>query len=902
MNEIETIIGTNETEKLPNNSSDVNISMDNLYPALIQCFTCIIVGYFAGRLNIISNTEAKGLGTFVGNFALPSLIFLSLSELNWTAVNWTFLLSIFISKAIVFFSVIIISLLVIRPINLGKSGLLAIFSTQSNDFAIGYGLIYALYGTSHPEYASYIYLLAPISLALLNPIGYILLEITKIKQKNETANNTIVRCPQSHDNSNNSNVQRKLGAVLNTMKNIFFNPVLLMTLLGVFGGIIFPNSLPLALLSVLKVFGNSFSGTALFLLGIRMVGKAKTFQKGGFILPGILIIVKLLVLPIITRQTVNLMNAGVNFTDTTDLSTFGFLYGTFPAAPGVFVIASQYNQDIDLIGSSMILSTFVSAPLMFISAKMIAIHNLNPSDYMIELDKFALDISIFSIVAAIFVVLQLLISKKIKRMPYRITTCLVISQFIECIGVILWSMLGQNTGWRMVLQFCFFTIGAYSSRLWTAIYAVCLLFMECRSLCFVLKLWPAFVLIGWGIPTILVSILLIFDPDKNISEKRNPSFQYGNAQAAISVFILVMCFIVIVGCLVLHQRHKRIQEKYLSLVRDVVSDSELESPLTTASTSNLLGNAVNTKIPHIRSSVNIQQMNFNKHNLDTESSDDEIRENQKTLHVNTCCKSSTFEDNCSIQNNSHGVVDIEDLIPNDETTIVSEKNLCPSQYNCAGISRQNCKSIIKNYKEQNREGLEPLEDDSNTETIETMKHIVLLILLLCSMFVGLSISIWTLVMEGMSGIYVEITFLDAFLNFGQTLMVFAVFITDTGDMFSRIFKICKNMWCGSTTLNLPLWDELSFETKSICEQFTKHHLEHCRREIARNKRWRIQVYKNVFYGRDFVDWLVEVGLAKDRCDAVSYGKALIDGRIMRHTNNAYHFYDKNLLYTFCGRF
>lgn len=43
-----------------------------------------------------------------------------------------------VSKAIVFFSVIIITLLIARPINYGRAGLLAIFCTQSNDFAIGY--------------------------------------------------------------------------------------------------------------------------------------------------------------------------------------------------------------------------------------------------------------------------------------------------------------------------------------------------------------------------------------------------------------------------------------------------------------------------------------------------------------------------------------------------------------------------------------------------------------------------------------------------------------------------------------------------------------------------------------------------------------------------------------------
>lgn len=237
------------------------------------------------------------------------------------------------------------------------------------------------------------------------------------------------------------------------------------------------------------------------------------------------------------------MNAGDNLTDTTDLSTFGFLYGTFPAAPGVFVIASQYNQEVDLIASSMVASTFISAPLMFMSAKMIAIHNLSPTDYMAELDKFSLEISVFAIAASLYVILQFVISRKIKRIPHRITACLLFSQLIECIGVILWSTLGQETGWKMILQFCFFTIGGYSARLWTAVLAISLLFLQCRSLCFVLKLWPVFVLVGWGIPTIIAAFLLIFDHESNVPDKRNPSFQYGNAQAAISVFILVMCFI-----------------------------------------------------------------------------------------------------------------------------------------------------------------------------------------------------------------------------------------------------------------------------------------------------------------------------------------------------------------------
>lgn len=65
--------------------------------------------------------------------------------------------------------------------------------------------------------------------------------------------------------------------------------------------------------------------------------------------------------------------------------------------------------------------------------------------------------------------------------------------------------------------------------------------------------------------------------------------------------------------------------------------------------------------------------------------------------------------------------------------------------------------------------------------------------------------------------------------------------------------------------------------------------------------WRIKVYRRVFYGTVFVDWLLEVGLAKDRADATHYARRLIDGRVLRHINNVYHFHDRNLLYTFCER-
>lgn len=154
-------------------------------------------------------------------------------------------------------------------------------------------------------------------------------------------------------------------------------------------------------------------------------------------------------------------------------------------------------------------------------------------------------------------------------------------------------------------------------------------------------------------------------------------------------------------------------------------------------------------------------------------------------------------------------------------------------------------------------------------------------------------------MEGMSGIYVELAFLDAFLNFGQSLIVLACFITNTGDLFPTVTKYWQKIWYGANALQLPA--KLTAETRHICDQFTTYHLDNCRKSIANDKRWRIKVYKKCFYGTTLVDWLVEIGLAKDRVEAAQYGRHLVDGRVLSHINNVYHFCDKNLLYTFCNR-
>lgn len=119
--------------------STTTMSIDKLLPALLECFGIILCGYIAGRTNIITSTQAKGLGNFVSKFALPPLLFKNMVLLDFGDVIWPFLWSILIAKVCVFFIVCVLTLIVASPDSrFTKAGLFSIFATQSNDFALGY--------------------------------------------------------------------------------------------------------------------------------------------------------------------------------------------------------------------------------------------------------------------------------------------------------------------------------------------------------------------------------------------------------------------------------------------------------------------------------------------------------------------------------------------------------------------------------------------------------------------------------------------------------------------------------------------------------------------------------------------------------------------------------------------
>lgn len=223
-----------------------------------------------------------------------------------------------------------------------------------------------------------------------------------------------------------------MNVIKQIAKGIALNPILLMTVLGIVGNIIFSHNLPPIMQVILDVLGNAFSATALFLLGLMMVGKIHKLKGAALVIPGILISIKLLVLPLIIRESVVFLSAGENPSDVSNLSTFGFLYGTIPTAPALFIFTLRYNIDIDLIASAMVVCTFLSAPLMFVSAKLIeAMENgASSSEYTRELKAFSFDASAASVAACFWLLVCFLGTKRksFRSVTHRCTFCLVLAQ------------------------------------------------------------------------------------------------------------------------------------------------------------------------------------------------------------------------------------------------------------------------------------------------------------------------------------------------------------------------------------------------------------------------------------------------------------------------------------------
>lgn len=506
------------------------MSIDRLFPALLECFGIILCGYIAGRTNIITSSQAKGLGNFVSKFALPALLFKNMVLLDFGNVIWPFLWSILIAKVSVFAIVCVLTLIVASPDSrYSKAGLFSIFATQSNDFALGYPIVEALYQNTNPEYLQYIYLVAPVSLMILNPIGFAFCEIQKWKNEG-------------------NHQQSKLRIMGLVVLQVLKNPIVFMVIIGIIAHFVLHQTIPAFMAEFVDGLANSFGGAALFYLGLTMVGQLGKLTRSTVVTLILLLTAKLLLMPLICKDMVDLLdNSNTSSLNHSSLSNYAFVYGVFPTAPSVAIYAVYYNAELEVVTSGMVISTFLSAPIMYVSAWLLTIPWMDPRLLMNSLQNVTFNISIVSLVALVWTIAVMFLSKKFKRLPHLFTVHLFLAQFLTCIGMIAWNFVVKEDNFiGQVLTFTLLCTSLYSSYLWPGLIVLSLVLM--RRFEDLRASQGMFVIAGWGIPTLVTAVLLI--SGEKMSDTIDSSFFYGKPQIICSTVIVSLGILLGGGSLV----------------------------------------------------------------------------------------------------------------------------------------------------------------------------------------------------------------------------------------------------------------------------------------------------------------------------------------------------------------
>jgi len=514
----------------------------DLLPTLLQIFLTIKLGWLAGFYKIIPPQDAKGLNIFVGKFSLPVLIFVSLATLNFDNVEWSFLLAIAISKVIIFVFVGIAEFIIHSPNDLSRASIFAIFCTQTNDFGMGLPILDAVYGHDHP-YVGLLYLVAPISLLILNPIGFVLMEAEKNPSKE------------------NSGILQKLKTFLVVLRGLITNPIVFMTVLGILANLLFKGALPSYIANFLNALGAAFTSMAPFTLGLSMVGKLGNI-RGENLKPIVaLVVTKSILTPILTHIIVDQMS--VMFTGSIDaaLGNFGFLYGTFPTALGVDSYASQYNVNPDLISAAIVICTAFSAPLMYVAANILTVLDMDRDQFLVNLQNFQYNISMFSIIGVFLIAMIFIISKRYLKMPHSLSMSLLFLSLQTAVGGIIWSDGAVAGSLKQYISVIFHLHGIYACRLSTAILALALLLISYGKTKLVEKTKVLFVLFGPVMAGVGVTVLALTSP---LSEDNGDDLllAFGKNQDFVNIGVLSVSMLVTVACLILLQRSEQAKAEH----------------------------------------------------------------------------------------------------------------------------------------------------------------------------------------------------------------------------------------------------------------------------------------------------------------------------------------------------
>ncbi|MGB0508232.1 MAG: AEC family transporter [Pikeienuella sp.] len=147
--------------------------LDALQYAVIPIFAFPVIGYIMGLRGTFSRAGAEGVNNYAVNLALPSLLFLMLSQLDFSSIEWR-VMAIYLSSEIFIYA--LSYLLMRRAFKLGprQSLLIGMTSAFPNHVLLIAPILSALYG---PEYSDPVAIMIAFDAVLIFGGTIVILEV-----------------------------------------------------------------------------------------------------------------------------------------------------------------------------------------------------------------------------------------------------------------------------------------------------------------------------------------------------------------------------------------------------------------------------------------------------------------------------------------------------------------------------------------------------------------------------------------------------------------------------------------------------------------------------------------------------------------------------------------------------
>ncbi|KAL1430613.1 hypothetical protein MTO96_014859 [Rhipicephalus appendiculatus] len=444
---------------------------------LVKCFVVVFLGFASSKARLVKGREVRALDLLASHVCLSALLFLNLSQLRLHTVDWCLVAAVLLGKTALFAIVAAVSVALSSYSRrrgggpLATAGLHAIFVTQVNDFGIAYPLapwatssitevnsdvvhgyvahIVAkrpwnpVYGRSHSDFADYLYLVAPLSLVLLNPIGFFMAELQGLRSQQRYTEVPVDATPQKP-----SVAGGLFKAAALAVFKVLSHPHVLFSLLAIAVNVSRCGAeLPAPLAAILKLLGDAFAAPILFLLGYHIENAFREPDVRQHLFPALILsAVKSFLLPMFLKVSVELVlhQTGELQSGVKDRANFAFLYGTVPTAPIVILYASQRALPTATLATGVGVCTLLSLPVMYASAAVISdevlllpVPVVSPH---LQMRTILASVSGLGFLATVLVIGLFILTGRTKGLLCNVFLCLLICEVFKGAGVLLWLL------------------------------------------------------------------------------------------------------------------------------------------------------------------------------------------------------------------------------------------------------------------------------------------------------------------------------------------------------------------------------------------------------------------------------------------------------------------------------